>query len=196
MTQIKKASVLLVLLLSHTSYVTAASCGAPSSEFTALGEQYFELDSESRKLPPAPEELPAALVAILTNADFSRGSGERTECHLVNGESEQTTLKFELDNINVTTRADEVVISATEMNLRERHEHSDSIAIPLETEHLELTDKNRLNASRKLRQIGTSGSYLEEIQLQAKRSNDQIEITQWRYVNGELANWMTWMMSP
>ena len=192
----KKIGLLLVPLLTHTSYAAAASCGDPSSEFTALGEQYFELDSESRNAPPAPEELPAALVEILTNADFSSGTGTRTECHLVNGISEKITLEFKLEKIAVSTRADEVVISATETNSRERHEHTDSIAIPLEIERLELIDRNQLNASRKLRQTGTSGSYLEEIQLQARRSNDKVEITQWRYVNGELANWMTWMMNP
>ena len=196
MKHVKKIGLLLVLSLFHTSYLAAASCGDPSSEFTALGEQYFELDSESRKVTPAPEELPAALVEILTNADFSGGTGERTECHLVNGISEMITLEFKLENIAVSTRADEVVISATETNSRERHEHTDSIAIPLEIEHLELIDRNQLNASLKRLQTGTSGSDLEEIQMQAKRSNDKIEITQWRYVNGELANWMTWMMNP
>jgi|GEM_PF-4161213 len=183
MKHVKKLSLLLVPLLTHTSFVIAANCGDPSLEFTALGEQYFELDSESRTIPPAPKELPAALVEILTNADFSSGTGTRTECHLVNGEPEQITLEFNLEKIDVSTRADEVVISATESNSRERHEHTDSIAIPLEIERLELIDRNQLNASRKLRQTGTSGSYLEEIQMQAKRSNDKIEVTQWRYVN-------------
>ena len=196
MKHVKKIGLLLVLSLSHTGYLAAANCGDPSSEFTALGEQYFDLDSESRQAPPAPEELPAALVEVLTNADFSGGTGTRTECHLVNGQSKMITREFKLEKIAVSTRADEVVISATESNSREQHEHTDSIAIPLEIERLELIDRNQLNASTKLRQTGTSGSFLEEIQLQAKRSNDKVEITQWRYVNGELANWMTWMMNP
>lgn len=187
---------LSLLLLAYSNLVTAATCGEPSSEFTALGEHYFDLNSQARKTPPAPDELPAALVEILTNAKFSSGTGERSECHIINGESEQSTISFELEKINVSTRKDEVVINATELNTQKQHEHTDSIAIPLQKERLELIDENQLNASKRVRQNGASGSYLEEIQLQAKGADGQLEIKQWRYVNGELADWMSWSMNP
>lgn len=196
MSRVTKLCGLLLLLLAHTGYATAATCGELSPLYIALGERYFELDSEDKQKPPAHEKLPAALVEFLTNAHYSSGTGQRTECKLINGEAAENTINFDLEKIQVSTRKDEVVISATEMNSREQREHVDSIAIPLQTEHLELIGKNQVNVSKQLRHYGASGSYLEEIQLQGTDNNGQLEIKQWRYVNGELADWMSWVMNP
>lgn len=186
-----------LLLFMPVGYTAAATCGEISPSYAALGEQYFDLESQASQTPPASEQLPAALVQFLTSVEYASGTGQRTECKMVDSELKKNTVSFELEAIAVSTGKDEVVISATKLNSQERIEHKDSIAIPLQTELLELIAENQFNAFKTVRHYGASGSFFEELQLQATTDIDgQLEIKQWRYVNGELADWMSWMMQP
>lgn len=178
------ASLMAMMTTSQASNLdnTDIQCDESSPYLMSMGEQYFNI-----------EPFNTSPLASLQRVDFARirtGYGIHTECFKSSTGVEKRKSVVTLDNISVALKADKdsthAVIRAHEYNDKLKRSRLRDIVLPLIDGAVPAT------ANMRKRQNTEVGSYLRETALSITRRVDGFTVQQSIYVNGSLAEWLTW----
>ncbi|MFK7853796.1 MAG: hypothetical protein AB8B79_06775 [Granulosicoccus sp.] len=191
----------LLLTLSAlfaTPVAMAKQCGDVSPLFDKLGDQYYELQSVSKSDLQADSIHGNKLVQSLQADTFKSGKGIRTQCFGVS-QPREVVREFVLDPIDTAqvNGFKEVVLKAYEYEADTKTGHRETLFIPLSQTHLSLNGDNGFVSNKRHRQANGSqlpGSHLREISITAVSTRKGVEIQQSVYINGHLAEWVTWYL--
>ena len=214
---IKRACVVLAgvfCLLMGTAQ--AAECGVQSPLLTDRGDDYYSLPEAVYRSRTDVSTLDTLLVTDssvvdkLTSARFVRGHGQRTKCFGSAKNLRAETTEIELDEIHVlsgiasdrsaystvstgTEWPGNIIIKAAEYDSHEKVVRRESIYFPLLNDGSTTTIGDTvLDTNSRRRHVGEQGSFLREGAITASLTTKGISVTEKIYVNGYLAEWLTW----
>ncbi len=207
-TVVKTASISAVtfLLISIPAVATANQCGAISPLLNSLGDDYFHVDtysnsSTSQHTHSIVSEHP--VISRLRTANYKSGTGTRTQCVGSGNAVVARTSTVELKDIRVGKERlgkqhldHNTLLKAYEYDESQRRLRSQTIAIPATASQWLDTGvtPDTIQSNTRRRQGTELGSIFRETALSATHTEQALVIHQSVYVNGTLAEWVTWRL--
>lgn len=194
----------------------AEECGVRSPLLTDRGDDYYSLpDSVSRSHTDVATldtllDIDSSVIEKLTSARFARGHGHRTTCFGTVNNRRVEIAEIELEDIRVVSDGasdrstysrvsngfdlpGNIIINADEYDTHKKVLRQESIHFPLfKDESVTTVADAVLETNSRLRQDGEQGSFLRESAITASLTANGISVTEKIYVNGYLAEWLTW----
>ena len=183
-------------LFAAASPVFGLTCGEKSPLFEQLGDDYFNTDIVPPKDSATPEINTNQLFDALDTYSLETGQGEHTLCTVHDTETVPVSVAITVEEIEIETRLGEVLINALEVHPDDTNNHRVKIALSVKSEHVNVVNDNRLEEVIRQRRTSSTGSHFEETRLALRRIDTGIAVERLRYVNGELAEWLRWTLSP
>jgi len=186
-------ALLLFVMASNTTYANQA-CGARSPLYKSMGDQYFHLDARPPLAPLAIEIKPEFLLKAMKEHSVERGYGERTICAGTGTNLLPNTVAVEIEDVNFQISGTGILLSAREFDSKSRESQGERIAIPTDSRHIITFSDGRFTGITRYRRPTSVGSFLEEVRLVLSPTNAAVTLSKELYINGDLAEWMDWVL--
>lgn len=183
-------------LIATTAPAMALTCGEKSPLFLELGDDYFNTDIMPLEDTVIPEVSTEQLFNALDTHGLETGHGEHSVCIANDAEAAPVTVPVTVGEIELESRLGEVYINALEVHPEDTDNHHVKIALSVQRQHVSVVNDNQLVEVIRQRRASSTDSQFEEIRLSLSRIETGIAVERLRYVNGELAEWLNWTLSP
>lgn len=197
---------------SYPEKSAANQCGDLSPLLGSMGDDYFHVEDADFNEPNQYERshensLRNPVIARLLSTTYRSGTGQRTQCYGSGDSLSARTSDVELEDIYVESNSvgrlktdyrkspQITVLKLFEYDESTQRIRAQSVSIPADA--IYQTDANRvetLESNTRRRQGTLQGSIFREESLRATYTNHKLIIQQSLYVNGALAEWVTWQL--